>query len=82
MKKFTLQKLIELFFKEIFSEHTFRSRGIRPSASSLARAARRFNIRLYCFALTYNGSSSVGSDALVVCDCADEFVVDKPLVCI
>ena len=41
---------------------TFRSRGIRPSDSSFARAARRLRIRLYCLALTYNGSSSVGSD--------------------
>ena len=48
------------------TRHTLRSRGMRPSDSSFARAARRFNIRLYCFAFTYNGSSSVGSEAMVV----------------
>ena len=36
----------------------FLSLGIRPSASSLARACRRFRIRWYCLALTYRGSSS------------------------
>jgi hypothetical protein len=50
----------------IAKEVTFRFLGIRPSFSSLARAALRFNILLYCLALTYNGSSSVGSTC---CDC-------------
>lgn len=34
------------------------SLGIFPSASSFALACRRFRMRLYCFALTYSGSSS------------------------
>lgn len=39
-------------------ELTLLSLGILPSASSLARACRRFRIRWYCLALTYRGSSS------------------------
>lgn len=64
--------------------HTFRSRGIRPSLSSFARAARRFKIRLYCLALTYNGSSSVGSDAIAAWFDADDDAVDVVMlpVCI
>ena len=63
---------------------TFRSRGIRPSLSSFARAARRFKMRLYCLALTYSGSSSVGSAALAAWLDADEDAPAdvKPPVCI
>ena len=37
---------------------TFRDFGTRISASNLNRCSLRFRIRWYCFALTYNGSSS------------------------
>ena len=61
------------------AQRTLRSRGIRPSDSSFARAARRFKIRLYCLALTYNGSSSVGSEATA--DCAG-VAADGAALCI
>lgn len=40
--------------------------GIFPNASNLARACLRFSILLYCFAFTYNGSSSENSGVLTV----------------
>lgn len=42
----------------IMIKHTGLSFGIFPSASSFALACRRLRIRRYCFAFTYNGSSS------------------------
>ncbi|KAI2800534.1 hypothetical protein BLOT_011921 [Blomia tropicalis] len=39
--------------------------GILPSCSNLARARRRFMIRLYCFAFTYNGSSSQSDEPVI-----------------